>query len=180
MRRDAVGGLKPGFSCVATYLLLLLLLLQVLGRGLVRVGLIPLLLLLLLRAVARLGVGGGVVGHLRRVEEKVRVHGAINILPSESLPPLGRSWKRVTCDGDDWRRRANGVVVRGRRRHGGAVYSGGGLTGGAHGFSHSLVCVAMIVSALIGHFWRKTENTLFLESTLFLEAFFCHECDLGL
>jgi hypothetical protein len=32
---------------------------------------------------------------------------------------------------------------------------GGGLTGSAHGFSHSLVCVAMIVSALIGHFWRK-------------------------
>ena len=57
----------------------------------------------------------------------------------------------ATDDGDVF----DGVVVRGRRRHGGAVYSGGGLTGGAHGFSHSLVCVAMIVSALIGHFWRK-------------------------
>jgi hypothetical protein len=59
VRRDAAGGLKPGFSCVATYLLLLLL--QVLGRGL---GL--LLLPLLLLRLARLGVGSGVVGHLRR------------------------------------------------------------------------------------------------------------------
>ena len=66
VRRDATGcgGRAEARLQLRCDVPLLLLLLQVLGRGLVRVGLI--LPLLLLRAVARLGVGSGVVGHLRR------------------------------------------------------------------------------------------------------------------
>ena len=72
---------------------------------------------------------------------------------------LAATWTTTGTTGTTMRRRRRMTVdvfdAWLRDDDDGSGGGGGGLTGSAHGFSHSLVCVAMIVSALIGHFWRK-------------------------